>query len=250
MNSLKSLPRFECVNHQINESHILSTIFDIYNPCSFCKNRKVANVQNLGYYNQLEGRLEFPFVVELNCQNFAREITHNDIMFYEYAKDIQKEITFISLKPSDFRKDFDENFYETETRNLRNITINGSPFQHDSINYPNAMSAGQFHSEMNANKLSLQELIELAKANEYRILKEFNIRASNIEHFALRTSNDIMLLEQQINVLNDYLYKNRNQDIPFTQLMKFLINTAAGGSVWDYMKFSIDKIITFILATK
>lgn len=245
MDLLTDFSTFECVHHAVDHEKILSTIFDIYDPCSFCKNRRTIsnNSAGIGFYDQRQRKWEFPFVFEANCQNFTRKVHGNQLVFYDYAGDLANEIRFITYKPSRFGPDFDRNFYEIELANLRGITFNRRPIDSRSLIYPNDWTGAEFSREMLGLREELDKLIRLSSKAQNSRSRNFNIRTDNIETFASDLSYNLELLGGQIDILTTHINKQDRREPIHVHIMKFVSNTVFGGALWDIMKSMTQGLI-------
>lgn len=243
MDLLKDLRNFKCLNHKIDEQKILSNIFDIYNPCSFCKNHLSENPERIAFYKEGLGRWEFPYAVEGNCKNFASIITKENIIFYGKIRALSPGITFIEYRDSRFNDQFGKNFYEVSLSDLEGFTFYGNPIPTETIIFPNDLSHRAFSRELAIQK---QELVDLAKLARETPDARFN----RIEAFAITNFQNLLLLEKQIKELTSSLDKRKPTKPLRVQVLKFALNNAAGGALWDLLKVAITKCYEMINASE
>ena len=230
------LKGFQCVNFQENLDSILAGKMDVYNPCSFCKNRKNKSTPGPAFFYKQYNHWEFPFVAESNCSNFSAILTGSINSYSSTNFKVYNEVLNQKNKINDIGRKYNLNwaaFEDEEILSFLNLNI-----VKGKVTYPYNLSATEFYREVNSLKSDIFEINLNIKDLLKKFELEYNIRDSKLDHWINETEKNFSIVLREIEFFEDSIYKSK-----FNVISKWILNTVASGVTYDQIKHIIKLIL-------
>ncbi len=227
-----------CTNHLPNKKTIVSGVFDIYNPCSWCSNRKNKGTPGPAFHYVEYGHWEFPFVAESTCQHFSLIHTSHTVTIdprvWERAKAIHDQRNRIA----DLGRRFSTHWAAYDFAD--DITIQGENID-DRIIYPNSLSAEAFFSEASRLRIDFFSLkMELRNSRE-TLEKEWKVKTTQMEVWIQHISKQMGILTQQIDEL-----ESSRDSLSLKTVSKWAFGGVTGSAAWEGLKWTKNVIVEIL----
>lgn len=239
MSRIIDLKGFKCTNHSVNVTLLSTGRFDVYNPCSWCKNHKTKGKKGASFHYIEYGHWEFPFIAEENCQNFSLISSNNiniDPKLWKHAMDIHNQRNKISEMG---RKYSNKNWAAYSPSEVSNFM--GDKLHSDEITYPHKMSPTEFFREASTMRIEMFELVHSLRETSSIFHKKMGIRDSQIDNWLMVMSGQLGEITRQIDEL-----ESKKSKSGLSIFSSWAFSTVSGGIAWDGLK-EISQILARLM---
>lgn len=220
---------FRCTNHAVAVETLASGVFDVDNPCSWCKNREHAGRPGPAFHYVEFGRWEFPFIAEANCANFSLIIRPGAHQIDPAAWRLAKETQEKRNKAAELGRQYVRQWlaYQESEAPLVGATTPRS----GRVLYPHDMGAVAFFREISQLRTEFfalkQELIVLVR--QFR--DHLGVRETNLDQWLASTSQTLSELARQIDEL-----ESKKEQTCLAIVSRWAVSNVAGNALWDSLK--------------
>jgi hypothetical protein len=228
MKNTTDLLGYSCKNFKTSDEILLSGRFDIYNPCSWCKNRKHLGPRGAIFHYVEYGRWEFPYIAESNCMNFSliSSVGERDIdqTLLKMASTIHQQRDHIA----EIGKHFSENWYAFNPKDVDQFM--GYKLYPGKIIYPKGLSVSEFYREVISLRSDFFDIkISLKELSKYQ--KNKTGISDSLEIYIYNLGKQMGLLNKEI----DYLESSKKIS-KYSVIQKGTITSVLGSAAWDGFK--------------
>ena len=235
MSEIIDISGFKCTNHIPSKKVIVSGVFDIHNPCTWCENRENIGGRGPIFHYVEYGHWEFPFIAEANCHNFSLIHTEETIVIEQTAWDKAKQIHEQRNKIATLGIQYSHQWVAYDF-NDDAVKFNFSK-EDDTIIYPNQFTAEQFFEETSRLRSEFFSLKMELKRTKIHIQKEWNVQTTQIENWIKHSSQQMGILSKQIDEL-----ETNKESLSVRTVSRWAMGGVTGSAAWDSLKWTKDII--------
>jgi hypothetical protein len=240
---LVNINSFRCTKFDLSTEILVTSQFDINNPCSYCNNLKregVSSERGVAFFYREFGRWEFPFVAEASCQNFS-------LIYTSGSKTISKKELEIAHQ---FYKNFDRinrlgHKYDVHWAAFdpREVSrFQETKLEAGRIYYPHGVSAVDFYKDLTKFRSDIFELRTELKQEMSKFSKKFGIVDRNVCRWVEDTQKALNTCLRQIEELEEKPPENI-----FATISKWGFDNIGGNLAYDVVKMTFAIIRKAVL---